>query len=152
MALRDGGVVLEPIERDLAGGVKQERARRRFECRLDWYHAKGTISDAQWVAGMKLRALWLGAHGAPRVIGTYGRVRLGDPGVDEHIDRVERYNVAIALVKPEHRDAVVTVCGLDAWAGTRMRTRALKDGLETLRKKWLIPCQKKDVDRPEQRS
>lgn len=138
-AQHNGGIVLEPIDRALAGDVTRRRARVRFECRLDWYHSKGAISDAQWVAGMKLRALWLGAHGAPRVIGTYGSVRFGSGGLDEQIERQERYDKAIKLVSSALRDVAVTVCGLDTWAGSAERTKGLRDALNALAMAWRIP-------------
>ncbi|HZH27888.1 MAG TPA: hypothetical protein VEY95_11975 [Azospirillaceae bacterium] len=135
-----GGVVME-LRRIADGGSATVRgARAVAECVLDAYHIRAQITDPQYQAGCRLRALAQRAGAMPRVTMPYGE-RLPPGGDPLPLGRVlarDELTAAQRALTPGNLPAVVAVCLLDEWVGGTRRLMQLRDGLTELAKLWRI--------------
>jgi hypothetical protein len=152
------------VEETMAAGVT--RARALVECVVDRYHHRCQITDRQLAAGLRFRSLWRGASLPASVTGSYGERRGGGSGIDGNTDARHALQSAIvgsgigqhfgedapilvATLSGERYEplclpvrlrltghVVVSVCGLDEWAGGTRRLDKLREGLSDLANYW----------------
>lgn len=118
-------------------------ARTALGCRLDWYAAKGSLAARQLEAGLRFRADFLAAAGAPRIVGHYGPKQQAGPRGDglsfgeRQMAARGRVRRALDALPPDGVAAIVAVAGLDEWAGPRLP--ALKAALAVLADGYGLP-------------
>jgi hypothetical protein len=158
--LAHGRVISVPTE---DAGVFARKAV--VECVLDRYWRRMQITDRQFGAGEKFRSMWIAAVHEPSVTSSYGERRgkgggaitgsdarkvmrraLLEAGLAVNADsapllvmtkdgsRYEPVELPVRLRNPGH--LVVSVCGLDEWAGGTARLMMLREGLSLLADYW----------------
>jgi len=137
-----GGVITEVVDRDATGGTYIKRHRARIECMLDYYFRKHRISDAQYMAGLKFREIYL------RTTYGYSFKVLCNPFLMEagqadhegrmlaHLDCGRLLSEATKQLMPEELTIVRNVCGYDEFAGGRDKKRILMRALDRLAAFW----------------
>ncbi len=134
-ARQDGGVFIEPVDRDNKGEVIQVRHKARITCKLDWYLNAGTITEDMWKAGAKFAFIYFCAGKMPRITPMYGDFVSGRRGHDPFASKTDaqiRLEDALAVLTGPEKDVLWDVCGNDQYAGTTPRTRAMVTGLRAL--------------------
>lgn len=131
----NGGISIDVLDRDLRNNVIQLRAKLKNPDKLSWYHQKGTITKSMQIAGQEFGYYFYRSHKTPKVTVTYHEYTdNGNRSHDPYVDKTEaekKYSDSIRLLTPEEADAIITVCGLDEWAG-RNAIRHLLTGLTVL--------------------
>jgi len=135
-----GGLLME-LRRAAEGGTAAVKgARAVAECVLDAYHIRAQITDPQYQAGCRLRALAHRAGVVPRMTMTYEE-RLpagGEPLPLGGMHARKELTEAQRALTPVNLPPVVAVCLLDEWVGGTKRMVQLRDGLTELAKLWRI--------------
>lgn len=142
-AQQKGGLEVEPVARDLRGNATQMRAKAKVECILDAYWRRCQIVDRQHEAGLVFRTYWHRAQGQPRVTTRYDpspRFRAVDTDAPNvaRTDAQRRLENALGALSKAQRAVVVSVCGMDEWAGGTDRLDTLRRGLTALADLWRI--------------
>lgn len=131
--IRRGERIVEETETRLSSNRVQKghRTRTAHECRLDWYHHRAVLTDAQYAAGMAYRATWQDASLTPRVTASYGwRVPGSLETLSNRVLSAKRRLVWFDGLAGVNVDVVRSVCGLDEWASNRLA--GLKAGLSAI--------------------
>lgn len=144
-ARQEGGVGIEPVDRNLKGEVIQVRHKAKITCKLDWYLNAGTITEDMWKAGCRFTFYFFCAGKLPRTTPMYGDFVSGRKGHDPFASKTDyqiRLEEALNALTPEEQDVVWDVCGNDQYAGTPGRTRNLATGLRALVTLWSINAER----------
>lgn len=140
-------LVREDADAESAGsasrkGIRHDRLKVRCECVLDglYYRENGALTEEQWRAGMRFRALWLASRHASRVSGDYGQRIAGSGGllveVEYRTDARIQIDRAVEMLTQAQRRAVVAICGEDERLG--LREKSLRLGLTVLAEQWMV--------------
>ncbi len=136
---QEGGVTVEPVDRNLRGDVVQVRHKAKLTCKLDWYRDAGSITQQMWEAGCKFARLYFMAGKMPRTTPMYGDFVQGRRGHDPLAGKTDAQTgleEALAVLDSAEQDVVWDVCGNDQYAAGHRRLRALQTGLRALSVHW----------------
>lgn len=162
-----GSVVVEDRTATPGGVVIAQGARALVECVVDAYWKRCQIVDRQHAAGIRIRQMYRAAMLPGAVTASYGERRGGGGGIDStsdaraalrsvllrsglaseapaaplkvtthQCDVIEPVAFPLALRPAGH--VVLSVCGLDEWAGGTRRLDLLREGLAALANHWRI--------------
>jgi hypothetical protein len=138
---QNGGITIEPVDRNIRGDVIQVRAKAKHTCVLDFYLTMETITGEMWAAGTKFALYHFTSGKLPRTTVMYGDRVSGLQGHDPNAgpsDAQLKLREALGILTPSEQDVVWDVCGSDQYAGTGGRIRDLRTGLRALSIHWGI--------------
>lgn len=133
---QDGGAGVEVVDRNLRGEATRIRYKAKVSCKLDWYLVRGSITEQMHRAGSRFAEHFFYAGKSKRLTPMYGEfIASGRTDFDPYIEKTaaqEWLEKSLAVLTPDERDVVWTVCGQDNNIIKRSDIRHLQTGLRAL--------------------